>query len=302
MHKRVLAAVTACIMGAFPIGSVQAADRACIQADAMVEQSLSQPASRQETTLRKALGLCPAHAEALNNLGALAEQAGRLAEAEDFYQHAIEADPGFIAAYAGIADVLMTRRRYEQAVAAFERFLSELERAKRQGKAGWLLEHEADYRDKLEQAKAEAGMGPGLITARAITRSLSAPGTRGVGARYKSKPSIDLPIQFEFNSHAISGGSKVQMSQLGNALNNPALAGQRILIEGHTDDRGSDEYNLLLSGRRAESVRRMLVEQFGVDAGRLQVKGFGESSPVASNAEEAGRARNRRVTFVNLGN
>jgi OOP family OmpA-OmpF porin len=68
-------------------------------------------------------------------------------------------------------------------------------------------------------------------------------------------------------------------------------------IEGHTDNRGSDAYNLKLSQRRAESVRQYLVDK-GVPASRLDAVGKGEASPIADNATAEGRAQNRRVLLV----
>lgn len=70
-----------------------------------------------------------------------------------------------------------------------------------------------------------------------------------------------------------------------------------IRIEGHTDSRGSVEANKRLSERRAEAVRDALVAA-GVDPARITVAGLGESQPVASNATEEGRARNRRVDVI----
>jgi outer membrane protein OmpA-like peptidoglycan-associated protein len=72
---------------------------------------------------------------------------------------------------------------------------------------------------------------------------------------------------------------------------------KRVRIEGHTDSRGRDARNLDLSQRRANSVMRFLVTA-GVDAGRLEAKGFGEAQPIASNRSRRGRAKNRRVEFV----
>lgn len=69
-------------------------------------------------------------------------------------------------------------------------------------------------------------------------------------------------------------------------------------LEGHTDARGTDAYNLDLSQRRAEAVMRELVERFSVQASRVSARGFGESQPVASNDSESGRAQNRRVITV----
>lgn len=70
----------------------------------------------------------------------------------------------------------------------------------------------------------------------------------------------------------------------------------RVEIAGHTDSRGSDEFNLDLSQRRAESVRTYLIGQ-GVDPARLVAKGFGEIQPIDTNATKTGRAANRRVEF-----
>ncbi|WP_306228847.1 OmpA family protein [Mangrovibrevibacter kandeliae] len=67
-----------------------------------------------------------------------------------------------------------------------------------------------------------------------------------------------------------------------------------VQVDGHTDSQGSDGYNLALSQRRAESVAQYLEAQ-RVDGRRLDVQGFGERQPIASNDTEAGRAQNRRV-------
>ena len=73
--------------------------------------------------------------------------------------------------------------------------------------------------------------------------------------------------------------------------------GQKVFIEGHTDDRGADANNLALSERRASSVRDALVA-LGADNGRLQARGRGEAVPIADNATADGRARNRRVEVI----
>jgi len=75
----------------------------------------------------------------------------------------------------------------------------------------------------------------------------------------------------------------------------------RVEIQGHTDSQGSDAYNLTLSDQRAYSVVNYLIQNFGIDAKRLVAKGYGEARPVADNATAEGRALNRRVEFVILG-
>lgn len=69
-------------------------------------------------------------------------------------------------------------------------------------------------------------------------------------------------------------------------------------LEGHTDSRGTDAYNLGLSQRRAESVMAELVGRFGISPSRVSAKGFGESQPIGSNDSAQGRAENRRVITV----
>lgn len=72
-----------------------------------------------------------------------------------------------------------------------------------------------------------------------------------------------------------------------------------IEVAGHTDSRGSDQYNMTLSQQRAEAVRNYLISK-GIAADRLTAKGYGESQPVADNATEEGRLQNRRVELVKM--
>lgn len=71
---------------------------------------------------------------------------------------------------------------------------------------------------------------------------------------------------------------------------------QKVIVEGHTDDQGSRDYNVDLSRRRAEAVKRFLMEE-GVQGTRLDTRGFGPDEPIESNRSSKGRAKNRRVEF-----
>lgn len=71
-----------------------------------------------------------------------------------------------------------------------------------------------------------------------------------------------------------------------------------IMVEGHTDSRGSDEVNMKLSTERADAVREYLVASGNIEPVRIQAMAFGESNPIASNDTEVGRRKNRRITFV----
>lgn len=104
-------------------------------------------------------------------------------------------------------------------------------------------------------------------------------------------------VFFETDKADLREASRVELNKLVQFLgDNPAL---RIEIGGHTDNVGSDESNQKLSEARASAVVNYLISK-GVAANRLQAKGYGELKPVADNATEEGRARNRRTEFTVL--
>ncbi|MFO0578255.1 MAG: OmpA family protein [Polyangia bacterium] len=103
------------------------------------------------------------------------------------------------------------------------------------------------------------------------------------------------PVFFATNKDVILKGSYPVLEAVGDALKAQTVI-KKIRIEGHTDDRGKQEYNIDLSDRRAKSVMRFLI-QYGVDPSRLEAKGFGPLRPVADNKTAKGRADNRRVEF-----
>jgi len=78
-------------------------------------------------------------------------------------------------------------------------------------------------------------------------------------------------------------------------IDNPHIGS--IVIEGHTDDRGKDDYNKELSQKRAEAVRTYLIDR-GVEDTRLTAIGYGEERPIESNDTKEGQAKNRRVEFT----
>ena len=108
-----------------------------------------------------------------------------------------------------------------------------------------------------------------------------------------------VDVNFEFNESTLLSESETALGAIGEVLTNyPTL---QIEIGGHTDSVGPDGYNLVLSQRRAETVRDFLVEQFGIAPSRLVATGYGEARPVASNANSTGRTLNRRVEFSATG-
>jgi OmpA-OmpF porin, OOP family len=108
-------------------------------------------------------------------------------------------------------------------------------------------------------------------------------------------------VPFESGSSKILPQYSSELDKLGQVLTAPSFQEYRIQIEGHTDSIGSDGYNQALSQRRAESVKRYLVQHFPIDSDRLVAKGFGKTKPIASNDTPEGRYQNRRIEVVNLG-
>jgi outer membrane protein OmpA-like peptidoglycan-associated protein len=102
-------------------------------------------------------------------------------------------------------------------------------------------------------------------------------------------------VYFETDKAVILAVSHKLLNDVASVLQSNAYI-KVIEIQGHTDDQGSDQYNLELSNRRAEAVRRYLMSK-GVDADRLVAKGYGESAPVEPGSTDEARAENRRVEF-----
>ena len=102
-------------------------------------------------------------------------------------------------------------------------------------------------------------------------------------------------INFDYDSDVIRDESKPTLDKIVAMLNSEQR--MELIIEGHTDSDGSEEHNLVLSEKRAESVKSYLVFA-GIDTARLFSKGYGESIPVAPNTTTTGKAQNRRVELV----
>ncbi|TWW12787.1 hypothetical protein E3A20_00220 [Planctomyces bekefii] len=115
----------------------------------------------------------------------------------------------------------------------------------------------------------------------------------------KAKEKIVIhDILFEFDSDSlIVGGPDETLLKLVDYLNEkPAFV--RLIIDGHTDSIGTDEYNMQLSLRRAQTIRKWLVERFKLDAKKIEAQGKGERFPIADNGNYQGRQLNRRVEFT----
>ena len=108
------------------------------------------------------------------------------------------------------------------------------------------------------------------------------------------RATMTAPIYFGFDRSDLTVEARTTLEAKWAVMNaNPSM---RITIEGHTDDVGSDEYNLALGQRRAAAAKRFLVQR-DMDAGRIEIASFGEERPSCQDASDECRGRNRRDEF-----
>ena len=103
---------------------------------------------------------------------------------------------------------------------------------------------------------------------------------------------------FDFQSAVIKPESYAVVKEIAGVLKENASI--RIKVVGHTSSDGDDRANMELSKKRSAAVKDMLVNEFGLDASRLETEGKGETQPVADNKTQEGKMLNRRVEFIKL--
>ncbi len=132
------------------------------------------------------------------------------------------------------------------------------------------------------------------------THSLSKVEREEIATIARDKPNIDLEITFDYNSAGISARSLPAVQALGRALTSPELKGSTFLVAGHTDAAGGDAYNQDLSERRADSIKRYLMDKYGIAGSDLVTVGYGKSN-LKDPSHPLAQA-NRRVQVVNMEN
>lgn len=110
------------------------------------------------------------------------------------------------------------------------------------------------------------------------------------------KNSPQFSVKFDFDSAGVSTNQSAVLDGMANFIQSyPKVP---ITLEGHTDNIGSETYNLKLSQSRANSIKNILVDQYGIETRRLRTVGYGEAMPIDTNNTEQGRQNNRRVVAV----
>jgi outer membrane protein OmpA-like peptidoglycan-associated protein len=102
-------------------------------------------------------------------------------------------------------------------------------------------------------------------------------------------------VLFSTNKAQLSSGGTRNVQKLADFLKQ--FEQRKVMIEGYTDSTGSNDYNQMLSVRRADAVRTALIDM-GISSDRISTRGYGEAFPVASNKTAAGRQQNRRVEII----
>lgn len=130
------------------------------------------------------------------------------------------------------------------------------------------------------------------------SRSLSATDRDQMAAIATKRPKINLEINFEYNSATLTPKAEPQLNSLGEALTSSDLKGSIIMLGGHTDAKGGDHYNQVLSERRAETVKQFLMDKYHIPAENLVAAGYGKKG--LKNLNDPMAAENRRVEIVNM--
>ncbi len=136
-----------------------------------------------------------------------------------------------------------------------------------------------------------------VLEKKAMTQSLGFLDAAAMKTALDADGRVALYINFDTDKSTLRPDSQAAIAEIRTLLDSDA--GLKVSIEGHTDNTGSADRNRQLSSERARSVLDALVG-LGIAPSRLSAKGFGPDKPLADNADEAGRAKNRRVELVKL--
>lgn len=166
-----------------------------------------------------------------------------------------------------------------------------------------VVAHSADFTDQkptssqlIEALKSEGGKAQPKAGFK--TRSLPG-GTRGLSVMPEPPKSVNLTINFEFNSAQLTKDAMETLDQLGQAMVSDQLGKDQFRIIGHTDAKGDMHYNDRLSQERAVAVSRYLSWKFSINESRLEAQGMGENDLL--DVSNPMSAKNRRVEVMNMG-
>ncbi len=250
--------------------------------------------AREAVSRAEAARLQKAGDEAVSHLGYLALQRVRIAEETARFTRAgrdIEAartERQQVQLEARTSEAEAAQRRAERARSDAERARAEAEAARRQAETA----QQAAQRERAEAEAARQRAEQALRRAQELAAQVD-----DLQAKLTNRGLVLTlgDVLFDTGQATLKPGGVTAVERLVAFLND--YPQRRVLVEGFTDIVGSDEFNLRLSERRAGAVQAALLER-GVAADRVRTRGYGKAYPVASNADAAGRQRNRRVEVV----
>ncbi|NQU42136.1 tetratricopeptide repeat protein [bacterium] len=250
-----------------------------------------------EQVYRRIIRLQDRYAGPHLNLGTIHEVRGGLSDALAEYRRAAELAPDQREPLFGTADVYFRMEMWDKAIELYEKGLATTDPSRQPSPDE---QRDIDItRQNLDYARTVRDNG-GIVPARRIKESLAAPSrTRGVllPEMPQTGHSVTLrQILFGTSKHtleSLEGTGRRQLEELVIALRD-LEPDTELIIEGHTDRRGADDYNEELSRKRAETILGYLAEQ-GIDTGRFETKGYGERQPVCRDETEEAWRLNRRV-------
>ncbi len=111
------------------------------------------------------------------------------------------------------------------------------------------------------------------------------------------RKSLDINLQFDISSARLSPEELTKLETIASALSGPELAHTKLLVEGHTDSTGDANFNRILSQQRADTVRTLLQDDYGIAEERMITLGLGESYPLRGEVDEEALSKNRRVSI-----
>jgi outer membrane protein OmpA-like peptidoglycan-associated protein len=130
------------------------------------------------------------------------------------------------------------------------------------------------------------------------TRSLTLDEREHIATIAKDRPSVDVEVNFDYNSAKVGPSAVPSVTALGKALTSPELQGGTFVLAGHTDAKGSLPSNQDLSEKRADAIKRYLIDNFHIPSANLVTVGYGKTK--LKNETEPFAATNRRVQIVNM--
>jgi len=251
----------------------------CDRARALYDQALAAQGEARARLLQGSVDQCPTY-EGYYELGKARYRAGELVRAQEAFREAFRLAAGPKAATRVLANL-------GQAYEAEGRLLEAVDSYKVALKTIRSLGAQADRLEgalkKVELKVIRAGLSP-----RQISRALRFRG-------FQAEPSLDLRILFEYDRARLTPEGREISGSLGRALTDPFFASKSFVLIGHTDKRGTDQYNQVLSERRAQAVAEFLGTGFQGVAGRLRTEGRGKRELLYSGETEEDHQLNRRV-------